>query len=476
MNMAENAPETNAPETKLTPDELLTEIYSAFEPFLPPPEGTYVNCEAVRGKWNVVRELGNQITRSKQPTCQLYSEHRGVGKTTELLRLKDHLEKKKYNVVYFAVNDEDVEPNDTEYADVLFACTKHMVRSVKLAEDRNPLIDWMRDRWQSLKDLALTNLEFEKLSFEQKISQFSKITASARAVPNTRQALRKQLHDSATSLLVALNEFIEQAMVQLPEICRGIVIIVDNLDRIAENKPDGRSNFDDIFLNRSELMRGLKCHVIYTAPIQIIYSPRVTRLEDNYGKPDVLPMVMVRSLAGEANLTGLNKLKEIICRRLHHIDPQLPDYLDNYVFDSAATRQRLCLMSGGHMRVLMQMLQKSMDWIEELPITAEAAQIAIEEQRDTYRTGLTRDMWEVLAKTHLTQQFENDEESLVLLLNRCLMEYRYYDDKTQLKQWCDVHPLLEGFEQFQAVIAQLQTAEQEPASEGAEEVSNEVSE
>lgn len=125
-------PHRSKPQTNMTEEELITEIYSAFEPFLPPPEGTYVNCEAVRGRWNVVRELGNQITRSKLPTCQLYSGHRGVGKTTELLRLKDHLETKHYKVVYFAADDEDVEPQDTEYADVLFACTKNLVRSVPL--------------------------------------------------------------------------------------------------------------------------------------------------------------------------------------------------------------------------------------------------------------------------------------------------------------------------------------------------------
>ncbi len=439
----------------MTPDELLTEIYSAFEPFLPPPKGTYVDCEEVRGRWNVVRELGNQITRSKVPTCQLYSGHRGVGKTTELLRLKDYLQGKSYQVVYFAINDEDVEPNDTEYADVLFACTKNLVQTVQL-RGRNPLIDWLRDRWQSLKDLALTNVEFDSLSFEQQISQFSKITASARAVPDMRRALRRQLNDSTPSLLLALNSFIAEAMETLPQSCKGIVVIVDNLDRIAENKPDGRSNFDDIYLNRSELMRGLDCHVIYTAPIQMIYSPRATQLEDNYGKPDVLPMVMVKSLSGEMNVAGINKLKEVICRRLYSIDPQLADNLDGYVFESAATWQRLCLMSGGHMRVLMQMLQKSMDWTEALPITAEAAQIAIEEQRDTYRGGLNRARWEVLARTHVTKQFENDEAALLLLLNRCLVEYRYYDEEMRLRQWCDVHPLIEGFDQFQEMLAKQQ--------------------
>ncbi|MGC1309942.1 MAG: ATP-binding protein [Phormidesmis sp.] len=443
------------PEQRLTPDELLTEIYSAFEPFLPPPEGTYVNCEEVRGRWNVVRELGNQITRSKSPTCQLYSGHRGVGKTTELLRLKDHLTRKHYKVVYFAVNDEDVETQDAEYADILFACTKNLVQSVMLTE-RNPLVDWMRDRWQSLKDLAATSVEFDSLSFEQQISQFSKITASVRAVPNIRRELRKRLNDSTPSLIVALNSFIEEAKRQMLPECKGIVIIVDNLDRISENNSQGHNNFDEIYLNRSELMRGLACHVIYTVPIQMIYSPRVTQLEDNYGKPDVLPMVMVKAYAGGVNTAGLGKLKEVICRRLMHIDPQLPDYLDNYVFESAETRQRLCLMSGGHMRVLMQLLQKSMDQVDELPITAEAAQIAIEEQRDTYRTGISKERWDLFARIHVSKQLENDEDSLLLLLNRCLMEYRYYDEGMRLHQWCDVHPLLEGFDQFKAALVKLQ--------------------
>jgi len=446
------------PDVTLTPDELITEIYSAFEPFLPPPDGTYVNCESVRGRWNVVRELGNQITRSKSPTCQLYSGHRGVGKTTELLRLRDHLGKKHYKVVYFAVDDEDVEPQDTEYADVLFACTKNLIQSVRL-EGRNPLLEWMKDRWQSLKDLALTDIEFDSLSFEQQVSQFSKITASVRAVPNIRRELRTRMNDSTPSLVTALNSFIAEARSQLPLPCKGIVIIVDNLDRISENKPDGRSNFDEIYLNRSELMRGLDCHVIYTVPIQMIYSPRVTQLADNYGRPDILPMVMVKKQDGSRNEMGLDKLKELICCRLRHIDPRLPEYLDNYVFETAEARVQLCMMSGGHMRVLMQLLQTAMDWIEELPITVEAAQIAIEEQRNAYHTAMNDARWEILAQTHISKAFENDDESLQLLLSRCLMEYRYYDENRKLVPWCDVHPLIEGFDKFQARLAALRDVE-----------------
>lgn len=52
--------------------DLLTEIYSSFEPFQPPSKEVYVDCQEVRGGWEVVRELGRKITRSKKPTCQLY--------------------------------------------------------------------------------------------------------------------------------------------------------------------------------------------------------------------------------------------------------------------------------------------------------------------------------------------------------------------------------------------------------------------
>lgn len=91
--------------------DLLTEIYSSFEPFQPPSKEAYVDCQEVRGGWEVVRELGRKITRSKQPTCQLYTGHRGVGKSTELLRLCEYLEQEKYCVVYFAADNEDIKLN-----------------------------------------------------------------------------------------------------------------------------------------------------------------------------------------------------------------------------------------------------------------------------------------------------------------------------------------------------------------------------
>ena len=165
-------------------EELMTEVYNVFDPFDPPPKEAYVDCEIVRGGWDVLRELGRKITRSKSPTCQLYTGHRGVGKSTELLRLREDLEKQNYFVVYFAANDEDIDPSDTEYVDILLACTKHLVQSIKIA-DPNPLkglASWLGDRSQSLTDLLLTPLKLEGLSIEKQVGEIAKITARDRKI------------------------------------------------------------------------------------------------------------------------------------------------------------------------------------------------------------------------------------------------------------------------------------------------------
>ncbi|GET42228.1 ATP-binding protein [Microseira wollei] len=445
--------------------DLLTEIYSSFEPFQPPPKEAYVDCQEVRGGWEVVRELGRKIARSKKPTCQLYSGHRGVGKSTELLRLKEYLEQQKYCVVYFAADDEDIEPQDAEYADILFACTRHLVEAIKL-QNHNPLLDWMKEGWESLKDIALTEISFEGLNLEGQISQFAKITANLRATPDKRRELRQKINANTPSLVDALNDFIKEAQKSLAKDCRGIVMIADNLDRIVEIKEEGKpSNYDEIYLNRSEILRGLACHVIYTVPIAMVYSGRATQLEDNYDKPDVLPMVMVRNPDGSENKAGLAKLRELVCRRVVLIEPNLAQTLEGAVdrlnvppvFDSQQTLKQLCLMSGGHVRNLMQLIQKAIDWTDELPITAKAARRAIEETRETYQKTVQEHQWEILARACYLKQADNNEEHLRLLLNRCLLEYRYYDDNESLNIWCNVHPLIEGIPKFQDALAKVRS-------------------
>jgi hypothetical protein len=107
-------------------EDLITKIYNSFNPFEPlqPGDPAYVNCSEVRGKENIFQEIGRRIILSQERTCQLYTGHRGVGKSTELLRLKDYLERNGCFVVYFGATEGDIDEQDAHYTDIILACIR----------------------------------------------------------------------------------------------------------------------------------------------------------------------------------------------------------------------------------------------------------------------------------------------------------------------------------------------------------------
>ncbi|AFZ12539.1 hypothetical protein Cri9333_1650 [Crinalium epipsammum PCC 9333] len=436
--------------------DLLDNIYNAFDPFRPLPPGhpAYVDCTEVRGDGDILVNLGNQIRRSKRMTCQLYAGHRGAGKSTELLRLKEYLKKQNFCVVYFAADEEDIDPEDAQYTDILLACTRHLLEDLK-GTTPQPVLNWLKDRWQELKDLALTKIEFDTLSVEAQISQFSKLTANLRAVPSLRAKIREQINPHTVTLIKALNEFIAEAKKKLPSGCNHIVVIADNLDRIVPiTKEDGRTNHDEIFLDRSEQLQALDCHLIYTVPISMVYSNRAVDLKDTYSDPEILPMIMVQTPEGKIYESGFKKIQEVIDRRVKLFDPNLS--LETEVFDSQDTLERICLMSGGHVRNLLLLMQEAINRLDTLPITAQAVQKAITRVRDTYRRNVEHDEWSILATVSKSKQILNDSQHRKLLFNRCILEYRYFDNEEEMQCWYDVHPLIKEIKEFKQVLAKLE--------------------
>ncbi|NJL35598.1 MAG: ATP-binding protein [Leptolyngbyaceae cyanobacterium RM2_2_4] len=436
----------------------LTDIYNAIDPFQPlqPGDPAYVDCREVRGDANVLVDLGREILRSHRVTCQLYAGHRGAGKSTELLRLKADLETKGCFVVYFAAvgDDRDIAPDDVQYTDILLGCTQHLLEGLKTA-DPKPLLGWLGDRWQALKDFAQSEIEFEKLDIGAQIQQFAHLNTTIRAVPSLRKKIRDQIEPYTVTLLKALNEFIADGERKLPAYQTKLVVIADNLDRIVPIRDDdGRSNHDEIFLDRSEQLKGLHCHLIYTVPISMVYSNRANDLKDTYGNPQLLPMIMVQTEEGRLYPPGFSKVKELIASRIKPFAPQAE--LETDIFENPEVLERLCLASGGHVRELLLLAKEAINRTDTLPISARAVRRAITETRDTYRRTVEKDQWLTLAKVAQFHNIENDEQHRNLLFRRCLLEYRYFDDQGDMQCWYDVHPLIKGIQEFKEAVVQFQ--------------------
>jgi hypothetical protein len=435
--------------------DLLANLYNAFNPFEPLPAGDpkYVDCQDVRGDADIEQELGNRMRLANTNTCQLYSGHRGAGKSTELLRLKKYLENRQFYVVYFAADEEDIDSEDAQYTDILLACTRRLLKDLKEIASPRPILNWLKSRWEDLKDLAQTPIEFESLEVETQLAQFAKLTANLRAVPELRQKIRQKVDPYTVTLIQVLNEFLVDAKQHLPNGYNKLAVIVDNLDRMVLVKDGERTNYEEVFLDRSEQLQALDCHLIYTVPISMVYSTRATDLRDIYGDPQILPMIMVNTLKGEVYQPGLKKVKEVINKRVRQIAPELS--LEKEIFDSPETLDRLCLMSGGHVRNLLLLTQDAIGRTEELPISEKAVRRAITQARDTYRRAVENHQWCLLAEVSCSKRIINDDLYRSLMYNRCLLEYRYLDDDGEMQRWYDIHPLIQGIPEFKEAVAKL---------------------
>jgi len=434
--------------------DFLRDLYNAFDPFQPLPVGdsAYVDCNAVRGDGDILQAVGREILLSARKTCQLYAGHRGAGKSTELLRLQKHLNDQGFFVVYFAAEEEDIDPEDVQYTDILLACTKNILAAFKNL-DSQPVLYWLKERWEDLKDLLQTQISFEELSLEVQVSQFAKITTKMRSEPNERRKIRDKINPHTTTLTEALNKFIQNAKKNLPPGYSDLVLIADNLDRIVPIiQPDGRSNHDQIFIDRQNQLKALDCHLVYTVPISLLYSDRATSLTEIYGTPQVLPMIMVKTPDNQPYQPGIDKVIEILKKRLEKVDPSR-DIIS--LFENQDSLNQLCLMSGGHARNLLLLMKQALEYTNTLPISKRALQRSISELRNTYKDTIHANQWEALANVFRTKEIVNNELYRNLLFNRPILEYHSQNEEGEIQRWYDIHPLIRGIKEFQNTYNQL---------------------
>lgn len=461
----------------LVDEDLLRELFNRFDPFRPlrPKDSTdhpaYVNCQEVRGDENILNGIGKKILNFAGPaSCHLYTGHRGCGKSTELYRLKSYLERNGFLVIYLN-SDEDLDLQNVEYTDILLACTRRIIEELESNSIRpNALFTWLRERGKELINFGLSEVDIvdiKNLSLEQQVFPGSKIVANIKTSANNRERIRKPVEENIVTFNEALNEFIEEARQRLPDGKSKLAVIVDNLDRIPVRKSlNGSNNHDELFLDHSVQLKSLNCHLIYTVPISLVYSRNSLNLKNHYGDTEVLPMIMVQDKRGNVYKSGIDKIKELIQERIDYavdifvnkkysipITNQTPSILSlEDIFDQTATLDRLCLVTGGHLRAVMILMQESINLIERLPITHRAVERAIAISRNTYNNTVDEQDWDRLAKIAKSKKIVNEDQYRQLLFDRCVLEYREVDSQ---KVWHDVHPLIKEIDEFQEAYQRL---------------------
>ncbi len=433
----------------------LTDAFNACDPARPLDAGDprWVDLAAGRGdEGSAVAQCRQRILRSADPLVQLLAGHRGCGKSTELRRRRRSLEREGYFVAYFDV-DADIDLEDTEPPDILLAFIRNLeaaLREKDLVLDAGLLDDFLL--WfgevvlETSSRTAIEGVVRSEIALGAQVPLFAKLlarlTGQVKTGTESKRNLRRKLDPQMSQLLARGRLLVTAARAAVRKAGhKNLVVIADNLDRIAlKDRGDGRTSHEVLFIERGELLKGFGCHTVVTVPISLLFSPKLANLSAIFPHRHALPMVKIAEhMTRKPWPPGRELLEGMLRQRL-----------DLEVLFEEGVSDALISGSGGHPRLLMNLVRYALDFVDDAPVTSAAARKAMRRLVNDYDRSIPESHWPLLARVHRDQAVLNDDDHQLMLFSLSVLEYQNED------RWCDVQPAILRLAQFQAAHQRLE--------------------
>jgi len=442
----------------MNPARTLKDAYNLSNPVQPLPSGDprYVDCTPVRGNEDVVSQMFNAITWSDVHVAQLFTGHRGSGKSTELLRLQARLEAAGYVVLYFEADD-DLDLNDLQYTDLLLCIARRAAGDLEevgidlpkdlLASVANWFSETLyseeqrREIYRELASEAILGIGLPE-SMPLVARLMARVTGQIKTGRAIKSEIRRKLDPQISQLIANLNRLLDAAHARIrKQGKRGLVLLIDNLDRIVlRDLGGGRTTHHALYVEHGEQLRALHCHLVYTVPISVMYSDKAKAVTAIFPDYQVLPMLKVEERDGGDCAEGLDYLRHILSSRI-----------DLETLFTPEAVEYLCRASGGHPRDLMILVRYACTYaprnVWPRPITPDVVRRAEARLVAEYGRMIPEGHFPLLARVHLLKTVRNDEAHELMLYNLSVLEY-----VNGAPPWHDVHPAVTQLPKFQEAL------------------------
>ena len=437
-------------------------ILQACDPGKPlsPGDYRYADFTVLRQGVSVKQLERDLMARRNAGQClhACLSGHRGSGKSTELLFLKQWADDKGFFTVRTEVDDA-LGMIALESADLFLLAARSVEAAMEEAghpipsEKLRHIAQWFAEVVREDEEKTHSELNTEAgIQLGGTIfslgSLFAKFTAGLKAnsdhAVKTRQKIRNypdHLADLTQELLQSAN-----AILQKQGKPHGLLLLFDNLDRYEPEVID-----KTLFRGRS-LVERLACHAIFTIPIALEYEPLSGAIQDCCGFSLVLPMLGMRHKSDPwARTVAESQFDPVAVAAVRNaLEKRI---VISRLFENGDDADLLIKMSGGCIRDLMHLLTLSFRHTTEPDrLTTLAVRKAIRQMRATYLRQLNTDDYARLAHIARYKKMRPEADAIVasrqmrhLLFHRYALKYLDEDDRP----WIDVHPLVIETEEFQ---------------------------
>jgi len=374
----------------------------------------------------------------------LFTGNRECGKSTELKGIHSQCEN-EYRVIYREF-DWERDVNNAECTDLYLLFIKKVaddLTELRLKFDPK-LLDsfesWFKEVTQETEATVQSSVSIEtEASAGAEIPLISKLAANLigqiRVYSQQKKVSCKTIQPNLSRWKTDINLLLKNAFNKLKRqdpdrYQKGVLLIVDNLDRI----PPRVANH--LFFDDAAQLPELDCTIIYTVPISVIYLYK--NVSNLFGNPNIVPMVNIYefSRSSECDLNYNQQRWEGVAS----LSEQWVD-VSSAIFADRQQLLDLVKASGGHVRQFMQVSRSACHTAitrKHSKVLAEEVTYVLKQQQfdDFEKSTPGPEYYTTLAEVGLEKEITKDEMGQNLLFNISVLEYNGNS------RWNYVNPLV----------------------------------
>jgi hypothetical protein len=394
----------------------------------------FMDLDSVRGGARLAA-LESQIRRKVGGrSIHLVSGHIGSGKTSELYRLAESLEKDRGPrepglTVLWVDADQTLSQSSVDLEDLVLAVVEAL-----LALDTKAAAQALKTFWTNniKKALVASLVDLPGVAAASLDAPTGLLEVIRIGTREDQERIRQVLRGTFVNQLIgALNRAFDELSKESGN--GDIAVVIDNLEKVVPMDPD---LLPRLFIQRMPMLKALDAHLILTTPLELATGSQGGGIRAALGcTPVVLPMIKLSEpqsqKAGARYEPGYAAMRALLRRRVD---------IDR-LFADPADVDGLIEASAGSVRSLLRMVSDAANNVDDPPITTAAVRRVIAlETADFQRTLRTRWVpWlHQIADTNQWPADLPENDQALMLRDLYVLEYQNGDPFP----WADVHPLV----------------------------------